>query len=57
VGADTGAQRFVYVNGKAVNGADAHVYDEGARYKTADYDAQMRRHTQLLRRQHFMDRK
>lgn len=32
-------------------------HEEGARYKTADYDAQMKRHHSLLRRQYFMDRK
>lgn len=30
--------------------------DEGARYKLQDVEAGLKRHHQLLRRQHFMDR-
>uniref|UniRef100_K3W9U6 Complex 1 LYR protein domain-containing protein n=1 Tax=Globisporangium ultimum (strain ATCC 200006 / CBS 805.95 / DAOM BR144) TaxID=431595 RepID=K3W9U6_GLOUD len=52
---DAGVKNYVYIKGKRVEAAGAA--EDGARYKTADYNAQMQRHVQLLRRQHFMDRK
>ncbi|TMW60352.1 hypothetical protein Poli38472_000394 [Pythium oligandrum] len=53
--ADAGVKSYVYKNGARVEGEKA--MEEGARYKTEDFDLNMRRHTQLVRRQHFMDRK
>ncbi|KAF1329889.1 Complex 1 lyr protein, partial [Globisporangium splendens] len=52
---DAGVKNYVYIKGKRVEAAS--VAEDGAKYKTADYNAQMQRHVQLLRRQHFMDRK
>lgn len=53
-----GVKRYIYRNGERVD-ADAladGVGDEGARYKLQDVEAGLKRHHQLLRRQHFMDR-
>ncbi|CAI5716530.1 unnamed protein product [Hyaloperonospora brassicae] len=56
--ADSGVQRFVYRDGKRIDAAELEAKsEENARYKTQDIEAGMRRHHQLLRRQHFMDRK
>lgn len=52
---DAGVKNYIYKNGKRIEAAS--VMEGGATYKTVDYNAQMQRHTQLLRRQHFMDRK
>ena len=55
---DTGIQRFVYRDGKRIDAAELEKKgEENARYKTQDIEAGMKRHHQLLRRQHFMDRK
>lgn len=55
---DTGVQRFIYRNGQRVNAAEFEAKgEENARYKTQDIEAGLKRHHQLLRRQHFMDRK
>ncbi|KAI9906985.1 hypothetical protein PsorP6_004695 [Peronosclerospora sorghi] len=55
---DKGVQRFIYRNGKRVNASEfKEKIVENARYKTQDMEAGLRRHHQLLRRQHFMDRK
>ncbi|KAJ0398884.1 hypothetical protein P43SY_001328 [Pythium insidiosum] len=51
---DSGRTNFVYMKGERVDGDS--VSDEGARYKTADFESNLRRHNQLLRRQHFLDR-
>ncbi|KAG9415897.1 hypothetical protein AC1031_000283 [Aphanomyces cochlioides] len=49
-------QRFVYKDGQRL---DSHGMDSesNAKYKTTDFDAMMKRHVKLIRRQHFMDRK
>ncbi|CAI5727031.1 hypothetical protein KXD40_002371 [Peronospora effusa] len=55
---DSGVQRFIYRNGQRVNAAEFEKKgEENARYKTQDIEGGLRRHHQLLRRQHFMDRK
>ncbi|CAI5712464.1 unnamed protein product [Peronospora destructor] len=53
---DSGVHRFIYRNGQRVNAAE-NKGQENARYKTQDMEGGLRRHHQLLRRQHFMDRK
>ncbi|TDH69431.1 hypothetical protein CCR75_008953 [Bremia lactucae] len=54
----TGIQRFVYRNGKRVSATEFEAKEgEPARWKTQDIKAGLKRHHQLLRRQHFMDRK
>lgn len=55
--AASGVKRYIYRNGQRVDAdaADA-VGEEGARYKTPDMEGALKRHHQLLRRQHFMDR-
>ncbi|KAG7386287.1 hypothetical protein PHYPSEUDO_000415 [Phytophthora pseudosyringae] len=55
---NTGVQRFIYRNGQRVNAAELEATgEEGARWKTQDIEGGLKRHHQLLRRQHFMDRK
>uniref|UniRef100_A0AAV1VBV2 Complex 1 LYR protein domain-containing protein n=1 Tax=Peronospora matthiolae TaxID=2874970 RepID=A0AAV1VBV2_9STRA len=55
---DAGVQRFVYRDGKRIDAAELEKKgEENARYKTQDIEAGMKRHHQLLRRQHFMDRR
>ncbi|CAH0481321.1 unnamed protein product [Peronospora belbahrii] len=56
--ADSGVQRFIYRNGQRMDATEFEAKEgENARYKTQDMEAGLRRHHQLLRRQHFMDRK
>ncbi|OQR99726.1 hypothetical protein ACHHYP_04620 [Achlya hypogyna] len=46
---------FVYKNGQRIDGRSL---EEGSStIKTPDYNAMMQKHVQLVRRQHFMDRK
>lgn len=49
-------KNYIYKNGKRVE-ATSSTLEEGAKYKTVDIEGNMRRHTQLMRRQHFMDRR
>ncbi|OQS06143.1 hypothetical protein THRCLA_20431 [Thraustotheca clavata] len=46
---------FVYKNGQRYDGSEAIA--DGAKVKTQDYNEMMKKHVQLVRRQHFMDRK
>lgn len=52
---DAGVKNFIYKNGQRIEATS--VLEDGAKYRSPDYNAQMQRHHQLLRRQHFMDRK
>ncbi|KAH7481744.1 hypothetical protein PRIC1_014840 [Phytophthora ramorum] len=53
-----GIQRYIYRNGQRVNADEVEAHgEENARYKTQDIEGGLKRHHQLLRRQHFMDRK
>lgn len=52
---DAGVKNFIYKNGQRVEATSALA--DGAKHRIPDYNAQMQRHHQLLRRQHFMDRK
>ncbi|OWZ21099.1 putative mitochondrial protein [Phytophthora megakarya] len=55
---NTGVRRYIYRNGQRVDAAEFEVKgEENARWKTQDMEAGLKRHHQLLRRQHFMDRK
>ncbi|KAF4323001.1 hypothetical protein BBO99_00003373 [Phytophthora kernoviae] len=55
---NSGVQRYIYRNGQRVNAAELEEKgEENARYKTQDMEAGLKRHHQLMRRQHFMDRK
>lgn len=55
---DSGVQRFVYRDGQRINAAELETKgEENARWKIQDIEAGYKRHHQLLRRQHFMNRK
>lgn len=55
--APEGVKRFVYRNGQRIElDAQGQTNEEGARWKLQDVEAGLKRHHQLLRRQHFMDR-
>lgn len=45
----------MYKNGQRIDGRELSA--DSATIKTHDYNAMMTKHVQLVRRQHFMDRK
>ncbi|EQC40710.1 hypothetical protein SDRG_01782 [Saprolegnia diclina VS20] len=51
----TQGSHFVYKNGQRIDGRELSA--DSATIKTHDYNAMMTKHVQLVRRQHFMDRK